>query len=243
MSLEDLDVYSRTALALIREIVRESRVRQDTALLEFCRSWYIVAVSYVYPFTSLSSSAAHMPLRRAALVDFGDHPEILLVVGSYGFGPPAAEATLRRVLALDPLLVEARVQLGRLLYQTGHQDEAGRELERAVRDAHAAENVTMEYLGRLHLGRFHEDAGRMEDAAKCYEAAAALNPSWQVAHVALGSLRVALGETDEGWALGRVALDSAPLPSADPEPWYIIHRAQSWQTRRRIESMRAAVRP
>src|SRR3990172_10917632 len=34
MSLEDFDVYSRTALPLIREIVRESRVQEDTALLQ-----------------------------------------------------------------------------------------------------------------------------------------------------------------------------------------------------------------
>ncbi len=240
ISLVDFDVYSRTALRLIRDVVHGSRAQADTALLGFCRNWYVVAGSFISPY---QSNSAHMPLRRAALVDFGDHPEILLLVGSYSVGWPARQATLRRVLALDPLLVEARVRLGHQLHVRGDHGEAARELERAVSDAHAASNIAMEYLGRLLLGRLHEDARRTKEAEACYKAAAALSPHWLSAHVALGSLRVAAGDPEGGWAAGRVALDLSTSPRSDPDPWYLYTRAQYWQARSRIEAMRMAVRP
>lgn len=239
MNLDDFDVYSRTALRLVREIVRRTREQEDTALLEFCRSWYILTVSFVPP-----STPAHMPLRRSALVDFGDDPEILLLVGSTAFGRQAQEATLGRALALDPVLVEARVRHGRVLQELGRNDEAYSELERAARDAHEAQSVVVEYLAQLFLGRLHEDARRLDEAVKCYKAAAALNPNWQVAHVALGSLRVTAGSTEEGWAAGRVALGDAATPRRpDIDPWYLYRRALYWQAGRRIQAMRAAVRP
>ena len=238
MSLDDFDVHSRTALFLVRDLVRRGS-QGDAALLDFCRSWYIVAVSLVPPFRP-----GHMPLRRAALVDFGDDPEMLLLVGSYGFGRPAQEATFRRTLALDPLLVEARVRLGRLLHQLGRGEEAGRELQRAVRDAHDTHNSVMEDLALLFLGRLHEDDRRMEEAAKYYRAASAVNPNWHAADVALGILRVAGGNTDDGWAAGRRTIEDpiAPVPPV-LDPWYLYGRAQYWQMEQRIQSMRAMVRP
>jgi tetratricopeptide (TPR) repeat protein len=238
MSLVDFDVYSRTALRLIRELVREGRKQKNTALLEFCLSWYIVTGSFVSPF---HPSTGHMPLRRAALVDFGDHPEVLLLTGSYSFGWQAKQVTLRHVLALDPLLVEARVRLGDLLHRLRRNDEASSELERAVREAHAAGNVAMEYLGRLFLGRVLEDARRMKEAETSYKTAAALNPHWQAARVALGTLWIGAGDWEDGSAAGRVALELSM--SSDPDPWYLYTRAQYWQAGSRVGSMRMAVRP
>ena len=240
MSLSDFDIYSRTALRLIREIVRDGRKQNDTALLDFCRSWYIVAGSFVSPF---HPSTGHMPIRRAALVDFGDHPDVLLLLGSYSYGAEAKQITLRRVLALDPLLVEARVRLGDLLHRLGRRDEASRELERAVQDAHAARNVAMEYLGRLLLGRALEDARRVNEAEASYQTAAALNPHWEVARVALGSLRIDVGDWEEGSTEGRRALELSMSSRSDPDPWYLYTRAQLWQVSSRIRSMRMAVRP
>ncbi len=240
LGLVDFDIYSRTALHLIREIVREGRKQRNTALLEFCLNWYVVAGSFVSPF---HSSTGHMPLRRAALVDFGDHPEVLLLVGSYSFGAQAKQVTLRRVLALDPTLVEARVRLGDLLHRLQHDDEASTELERAVRDAHASANVAIEYLGRLFLGRLLEDARRMNEAEACYKAAGALNPQWEAARIALGSMRIGAGDLAEGSAEGRAALVISMSSRSDPDPWYLYTRAQYWQARSRIASMRMAVRP
>jgi tetratricopeptide (TPR) repeat protein len=242
MSLSDFDIYSRTALRLIREIVREGRRENNTALLDFCLSWYIVAGSFVSPF---HPSTGHMPLRRAALVDFGDHPEVLLLVGSYSSVGPFKdkENTFRRVLALDPLLVEARVRLGDLLRRLGRRDEARSELERAVRDAHAARNVAMEYLGRLFLGRLLEDERELNEAEASYKTAAALSPHWQAARVALGSVRIAAGDWEEGSTQGRVALELSTASRSEPDPWYLYTRAQYWQASVRITSMRMAVRP
>ncbi len=240
LSLADFDVYSRTALQAIREVVREGRKQSSTALLDFCLNWYIVAGSYVSPF---HPSTGHMPIRRAALVDFGDRPEVLLLVGSYSLGRSAKQVTLRRVLDLDPSQVEARVRLGELLHRQGHNDEARSELDRAVRDAHQLGNVAMEYLGRLFLGRVLEDARQISEAEACYKSAAALNSHWEVARVALGSLRVGAGEWEEGSAEARVALELSMSSRAEPDPWYLYTRAQWWQASSRFTSMRMAVRP
>ena len=240
MSLSDFDIYSRTALRLIREIVRDGRKQHDTALLDFCRSWYVVAGSFVSPF---HPATGHMPIRRAALVDFGDHPDVLLLVGAYSYGADAKQITLRRVLALDPLLVEARVRLGDLLRRLGRRDEASRELERAVQDAHAARNVEMEYLSRLLIGRVLEDARRVKEAEASYTMAVDLNPRWEAAHLALGSLLMGAGDWEQGSTHGRVALELGTSSRLDPDPWYLYPRAQSWQVSARIRSMRMAVQP
>jgi len=238
-SLADFDVYSRTALQLIREIVREARRQNDTTLLDFCINWYIAAGSFVSPF---HGTTGYMPIRRAALVDFGERPEILLLVGSYTSEAHSKEIILRHVLALDPLLVEARVRLGDFLRVLGRWDEAKRELEFAVRDAHAAGNVPMEYLALLVLGRVLEEVRGPKEAESAYKAAAALNPRWEAARMALASVGIRVGDVEQGWADAQAALELGMSPRSDPDPWNIRHRAQFWQLRSRITSMRAAVR-
>jgi tetratricopeptide (TPR) repeat protein len=49
------------------------------------------------------------------------------------------------------------------------------------------------FLAHLFLGRIHEDAGRLDDAARSYEAALALDPHAQSARLALSHVRLRLG--------------------------------------------------
>ena len=82
----------------------------------------------------------------------------------------AAKAAYRRALAAEPDMLEARINLGRLLHDTGHLEES----ERVYRAAGKAESGDASLL--YNLGVLLEDTNRREEAAKSYEAALRANP-------------------------------------------------------------------
>lgn len=82
----------------------------------------------------------------------------------------AAKAAYRRALAAQPGMLEARINLGRLLHDTGHLEEA-EQVYRAA-DKPDRRNATLLY----NLGVLLEDMGRNEQAAQSYEAALRSDP-------------------------------------------------------------------
>ncbi len=101
-----------------------------------------------------------------------------------------AHRSLRSAVAADPSLAEARLRLGRVAWRLGETSEARSALEEVLARGPTARTG---FLAHLFLGRIHEDAGRLDDAARSYEAALALDPHAQSARLALSHVRLRLG--------------------------------------------------
>jgi tetratricopeptide (TPR) repeat protein len=154
-----------------------------------------------------------------------------------------AEQSLRRALALDPPLVEARLRLGHVLLLENRPTEAQPELERALADARGADHTFVAHLAALFLGQLHERARRVDAARNAYETAISISPDGQSAHLAIGRLLVASGRQDEGWAAVRRMLgegDGTRSPGQDL--WQLYRGAQFWQAEDRLQWLRAWVR-
>jgi tetratricopeptide (TPR) repeat protein len=95
--------------------------------------------------------------------------------------PEEARAAYEQALRLDPSLTDARVNLGRLLYEAGLRDEAESQYRQvlAVRE-HA--------LAAYNLGVLLEDTKRDVEAIKAYARAIAADPSLAEAHFNLARI-------------------------------------------------------
>ncbi len=93
-----------------------------------------------------------------------------------------AHRVLRDAVAADPSLLEARLRLGRVAWRLGKPAEARVALAEVLARSRARDTV---FLAHLFLGRLHEDADRLDDAARSYEAALALHTRCQSARLAL----------------------------------------------------------
>lgn len=102
-----------------------------------------------------------------------------------------ARRALRSAVAVDPALVEARLRLGRVAWRLGETAEARSALEEVLGLKPGADTA---FLAHLFLGRLDEDAGRLEAAARSYEAALALDARCQSARLALSHVRLRLGD-------------------------------------------------
>jgi tetratricopeptide (TPR) repeat protein len=153
-----------------------------------------------------------------------------------------AESRLRKALALNPGLVEARLRLGHVYSVLNRYSDARAEFERVLADAPRANHPFAACLAALFLGELHEQAGRNDDAKKAYELAIELEPADQAAHLALGRLLVATGRADEGWAVVRRMLGGpggAPRAAAESIEQY--RSGQYWQAPSRIAALEAWV--
>jgi tetratricopeptide (TPR) repeat protein len=134
----------------------------------------------------------------------------------------AAEALLRRAVAADPKLAEARMKLGHVVGLLGRHDEAARELTTA---AAGLRSPHMQYYAALFLGQELAATGASAEARACFEHAAALFPAAQSPLVALGAL--ALRDGDLSGSRGPLDRLRA-LPPADArgeDPWWIYDLA------------------
>ena len=99
----------------------------------------------------------------------------------------AAAAAYERAIAADPALLDARINLGRLLHATGRLAQA----ERVYRDAliGCGSDAVLLY----NLGVLLEDMTRPGEALKAYEAALALDQRFADCHYNLALILEALG--------------------------------------------------
>ena len=189
--MRSVDRSLDVAYPLVQAVARRSR--DNPALRDFSRNWYICALSMCLQRRG-TWFYGYYPLLLSAQTEFPNDPRILVTAAS-GATPQcigcselcgterdtaqglpsdwniedatrkvfhqSAEQLLRKALAVDPGLVEARVRLGRLLQTNGRLEESRIELERA-RDE--AINPSLVYLAALFLGRTHEEAGRFDKA-------------------------------------------------------------------------------
>ena len=172
-----------------------------------------------------------------------DGPFITTSHGRFGRAAGDAQAFLRRALALDPDLAEARLRLGRVLCLLDQHEEARRELERAARDARTARSVFSEYLAAMFLGQLHEDAGRVDDALGAYRRAAEIDRRFPGAPVALARLLAATGRMSEGSGALADFFRLQPAGWSAIDPWTEYPRGRAyWHRGQILRALRVAVR-
>jgi len=129
-----------------------------------------------------------------------------------------AEAAFRRALAVDPLLFEARLRLGRVRLL---RDRAGEALEELQRVARQDGSLRRRYLARLFEARAHEKRGNVESAAVAYRDAVAVEPEGRSAWIGLGRALDLLGRREEA----ELAFDTAlGLRGLRGDPWWSYPR-------------------
>ena len=139
-----------------------------------------------------SLAAAERILGEAAQVYPGD------AWAHYWFGvarnergnPQAALAPLRRSVEIQPLFVEARIELAEALSALGQTDAAVDQLEAAVAADSLHHPAAWNNLGFIHL-----QAGRADAAEAALARAVALDPDFVEARVNLGSVYLVAGES------------------------------------------------
>ena len=146
---------------------------------------------------------------------------------------------LRSALVADPSLTEASLRLGRVAWRLGQAAEARSTLEEVLTQAHAPDEA---FLAHLFLGRVHEDAGRLDDAARSYGAALALESHAQSARLALSHLRLRRGDP----ATARAEAERALRPAGArlrPDPFWLYPWGPANGVLDRLEALRREVSP
>ncbi len=233
------EVHFQRASVLVETLLQEAEASGDAALRVFCRDWYLNSQVRTWPWLRRRfSDDPVVSLAYGTFLEYWSPRADGRGGGTYGFqiGEPAigtshgqfgpevfqAVGELRATLELAPNMVEARVRLGRVLWQLDRWGEAERELQQAIREAEALPAPTMAYLAGLFLGQLHEERTRMEDARRAYERALAVYPNGQAVALALGRLLVATGRESAGWG---IVTQTLRMPPIVPDPWtlYFSH--------------------
>jgi hypothetical protein len=149
-----------------------------------------------------------------------------------------AERDLRRALASDPTLVEARIRLAHVLSALNRKAEAAA-LARTVDDATLPPFLA--YYGAMVLGRAEADLGRHAEARRAFERAARLLPAAQSPQIALSRLAVAEGHGAD--AITALIATSGPTAKADAiDPWWSYFRLHAPDAKAQLAAFRERVR-
>jgi len=120
--------------------------------------------------------------------------------------PERARDAYEHALALDPLMADAHVNLGRVLHVTGERGRAEPHYRQAVKLD--PDDPTPHF----NLGVLFEEVGRKEEAILAYRQAIVRDPDFADAHCNLGLLLEALGRRQEAFRhlmAARQLMDSA----------------------------------
>lgn len=204
--------HSLVSYRLMNEILVTARTDGDPSHVVFVRDWYVVTVSYCR-YAKLDCAGA---LLAAAVHDFPRDPVISLLSGSIAEAEGRrndAIVPLRRALAGDPSLVEARLRLGRVLVAAGQTTNGRRELDRALEEARAAGDSFSHHFALRSLAELDTRARRPASAAARATAAAAVPP-----------------------------FDVATQAVVGGDVWIVYRAAQYWRVARTLSAFRGAVR-
>jgi len=217
-------------------------LKDDPAHRTFARRWYEAMAGLA---AGENRWGAALDWGERGLRDFPDSVDMLLVLGAIeeSIGAQAtpgvteealldasardmrsrlrerlekARGALRSAVAADPSRAEARLHLGRVAWRLGDAGEARSALEDVL--ARSPEAATA-FLAHLFLGRLDEDAGRLDEAARSYEAALAIDPRCQSARLALSHVRLRLGDTAAARAEVETALTAGGHRLKDDAFW------------------------
>lgn len=130
-----------------------------------------------------------------------------------------AESFLRRALAADPGLIEARLHLGRVQALMGKDVAATQELRQVLRST--TEPIVL-YYANLFLGSALEALGQGDDARAAYERAATAYPDAGTPRLALSQLALRGGDRAGALAAIESMLNSRDNAAADPWHTYYV---------------------
>lgn len=146
-----------------------------------------------------------------------------------------ARQALDAALRAGPRRDDVRVRLGRVAWKLGDA-AASRAVLEPVAERRDAE-PSLAYLARLFLGRLLEDEGRLEEAARSYEAAIATRVRSQAAGLALSHVRLRLGDS----ASARLQLEGAIRAAgyqAGADPFWLYPWGAAPEANARLEALR-----
>ena len=149
-----------------------------------------------------------------------------------------AERTLRRALAIDPSLVEARIRLAHVEGARGKPAEA---IALARQTLESPLPGFLEYYGAMVLGRAEARLGHYGEARAAFGRAVARYPGSQAARVALSHVGLAEGRSADAVA----ALVQALGPDASEkfeDPWRAYFLRHEPDAQSRLDDFRRSVR-
>jgi tetratricopeptide (TPR) repeat protein len=147
-----------------------------------------------------------------------------------------AERYLRRALALDPTLAEARIRLAHVLDARGKTREALAPARQAIDSPLPG---FLEYYGAMVLGRIESRLGHPAEARAAFERAAARYPRSQAAQVALS--QIALGEGRGPDAAAALVVALGPASDEDEDPWSQYFRVHEPGAQARVDAFHRSV--
>jgi tetratricopeptide (TPR) repeat protein len=254
------ETHLLSARALVRRLAQlaaDGRDGAGEAERSFARDWYLLVASFRHGRAEVGWSRAYLSEARdlfpgdpaVLLVSGSDHEMLSNVSAGYltrfntsgqrlgesRINPEReledAEKFLRQVVALEPQLLEARLRLGRVLFQTGDLDGALRELRAAL--AHADDQIR--YLAWTFLGMADVERGDLEGAERCYTEALRLFPAGQIARLARSEAAYLSGRGGE--AAEQVV--SMLRIQRKEDPWWNYLLGDWWHFEARLIRLRA----
>ena len=149
-----------------------------------------------------------------------------------------AEELLRRAVAIDPMFVEARLRLGRVLIALERHEEGLPFLEKAIADS---PNRLLTFYGHLFSADAELSLDRVEAAQRSYERALKLFPHSQAAQLGLASALRAAGDP-EALAAMLPTLTKASDSRDGDDPWWDYYDGDAAQVDELLAGLRAPYR-
>ena len=226
----------------------------------FVERWYPAAVSRLQHLVEMRLTPE---LVQRGLVRFPAHAELLLARGSFVetrlalarvdrsmaalLYPPdvrqrwrdelsAAQADFQRAVESGATDGEAAVRLARVRLLNGQADRGRELLDRLLAGDLPVEIRYLAFLFRAAAG---EETGRLQDAARDYEAAAGAVPAAQTPLLALGRIADEQGRPADARTWVARALAAASIGA---DPWRRYVQGQGWQMDARMARLRTLAR-
>ena len=150
-----------------------------------------------------------------------------------------AERALRRALATDPSLVEARIRLAHVLEARGKSVEA----MALVREALTAPlPAFLEYYGAMISGRIEGRLGHQAEAYEAFARAARRYPGAQSAQVAISHVLLLEGRGADGFDAVARGLGAEAQARNDMDPWEWYFRLHEPDAKYLLAELRAHAR-
>lgn len=173
-------------------------------------------------FAACLQEMASSPQGQSALWAIGPSKGMTSSARDEGAALREAERLFRQALDRDPLHVETRLRLGRVLGRRGRHEEAARELRQARA---ATESMLLQYYANMFMGAELETLGRTTEAREAYELAADTYRKAQAPRLALSAMAARAGDRTEARRVIELVFRPASI-EPDDDPWWGYYTAQ-----------------